>query len=39
MAGMAEHAVQRTRDFSEEGMLRHTLDWFAPGVAAVRADR
>jgi glycosyltransferase involved in cell wall biosynthesis len=39
MARMAEHAVQRTRDFSEEEMLRHTLDWFAPGVAAVRADR
>jgi hypothetical protein len=33
MACMAERAAERTQDFTEQKMLRRTLDWFegAPG--------
>jgi glycosyltransferase involved in cell wall biosynthesis len=39
MSRMAERAACRTQDFSEETMLRHTLDWFASQVPAARPGR
>jgi glycosyltransferase involved in cell wall biosynthesis len=39
MGRMAERAARRTEDFTEERMLRNTLDWFESPVAAARPVR